>query len=198
MGNLRPSDISRCLLSIASSINRIDRPNKAQITRRIGQLITALDDPGIVVPAENPEGNFACPASEIIAHLNTWLSAKYAIDIAYRSFADRIRGPWRDALVDHWYKHAEEERQHQYDLGMKIVAMGGDPIQTAIQIPSCTPNLEALSRTLMTMELEAIAAGRKTIQLAGENTSLIVMAENFVLIDTQHKDDLLRMSETHR
>jgi bacterioferritin (cytochrome b1) len=198
MGSLRPSQVSQSLLRIAASIERVGKPSRAQIARHIGQLITALNDPGIVVPAENPEGNFACPASEIIAHLNTWLSAKYAIGVAYTNFADRVRGPWRDALVDHWYKHAEEERQHQYDIGMKIVAMGGDPIQTAIQIPSCTPNLEALSRTLINMELEAIAAGRKTIQLAGENTSLVVMAENFVLTDTQHKDDLLRMSETRQ
>lgn len=140
------------------------------------------------------EGTLAAPMGQVIAHLQKYLTAKYAIDIAYRSFADRVRGPWRDSLVDHWHEHSKEERGHAYDLAMKIVGLGSDPIQTTVSIKACTANLAGFMQILSEMELEAIEAGRTLIQLAGNQTSLVVMAENMVLIDTQHLDDLRRMA----
>ncbi len=143
------------------------------------------------VPAK--EGAFGAPEGQVIAHLQQFLSAKYAIDIAYRNFGDRVRGPWRDSLVEHWYKHAEEERKNTYDLTMKVVALGGDPVQTTIQIPPCTANVAALMQVLVTMELDAIEAGRVLCTLAGDNTALRLLGEECVFLDTQHLDDLRRM-----
>ena len=140
------------------------------------------------------EGALGAPEGQVIAHLQLFLTAKYAIDMAYRSFADRVRGPWRDALVDHWHDHSKEERGHSYDLAMKIVGLGGDPIQTVIQIPACTASLAALMQVLMDMELDVIEAGRALCSMAGDNTSLRVMGENMIIIDTQHLDDLRRMA----
>ncbi len=143
------------------------------------------------VPAK--EGAFGAPDGQVIAHLQQFISAKYTIDVAYRNFADRVHGPWRDSLVDHWYKHAEEERKNTYDLTMKVVAMGGDPVQTMIQVPPCTPNVAALMQVLVTMELDAIEAGRVLCTLAGDNTALRLLGEESILLDTQHLDDLRRM-----
>jgi len=140
------------------------------------------------------EGAFGVPPGQVIAHLQKFLNAKYAIDVAYRSFADRVRGPWRDALVDHWHDHAKEERDHAYDLAMKVVGLGSDPIQTAVQVPVCTANLSGFMQVLSNMELEAIAAGRELINISGNNTAMKVMAENIVVVDTQHLDDLRRMA----
>jgi hypothetical protein len=77
---------------------------------------------------------------------------------------------------------------------MKIVALGADPGIGVIQIPPCVANIESFFGTLVRMEKEAIKAGRETIQMAGDRTSLKVMAENFILIDTFHLDDLRRMA----
>ena len=140
------------------------------------------------------EGELAAPEGQLIAHLQKFLSAKYAIDMAYRNFADRIRGPWRDSLVEHWHEHAKEERQSTYDLSMKVVGLGGDPMQTYVQIPACTPNVGAFMQVLMSMELDAIEAGRELSRLAGDNMGLRVLAENTVVLDTHHLDDLRRMS----
>src|SRR5512135_45645 len=139
------------------------------------------------------EGEFAAPEGQLIAHLQSFLSAKYAVEMAYRNFADRVRGPWRDSLVDHWHDHSEDERQSTYDLSMKVVGIGGDPMQTYIQIPACPHNVGAFMQVLMQMELEAIEAGRELAKLAGENMGLRVLAENTVVLDTHHLDDLRRM-----
>lgn len=139
------------------------------------------------------EGRLAVPIGQVIAHLQKYLCAKYAIDAAYRSFADRVKGPWRDALYEHWDEHAAQERKAAYDLAMKIVGLAADPIVTAIQIPPCTANLMGFMKCLESMELDAIENGRVLIQLAGDNTSMRVFAENLILVDTQHQDDLIRM-----
>ena len=144
------------------------------------------------------EGEYAAPEGQLIANIQKFLSAKYALEMAYRSYSDRIKGPWRDAVVEHWQEHAGDERKHTYSLAMKVVGIGGDPIQTYIQIPVCTPNVGAFIQVLMSMELEAIASGRELAKLAGENTGLKVLAENIVELDTHHLDDLIRMSGEHK
>jgi bacterioferritin (cytochrome b1) len=138
------------------------------------------------------EGELSVPEGQVIAHLQKFLSAKYAIDMAYRNFSDRIRGPWRDSLAQHWYEHADDERKSTYELTMKVIGLGADPMQTYVQIPACTPNVGAFVQVLMQMELEAIEAGRELARLAGENMGLRVLAENTVVLDTHHLDDLRR------
>lgn len=187
-----PIRVANDLRILASRIERTAAPSRLLVAEEVGRVLVNVE----MAEEEAPEGPAACPQGELIAHLQKWLGTKYAIDASYRSFADRVRGPWRDALVDHWHEHAKEERQHSYDLAMRIVGLGADPIQTYVQIPQAPASLEAFSRILMNMEMEAIAAGRATISMAGDMTSLKVLAENFILTDTQHLDDLRRMAAT--
>jgi bacterioferritin (cytochrome b1) len=188
------STVKRSLLRVASAIDSAKHPSIAKTIQELGRITLALDGEIEFAPAaSSPEGDLAVPTSQIVAHLNHWLRAKYEIDAAYRSFADRIKGPWRDALVEHWQEHAKEERGHAYDLAMKIVGLGSDPIQTAINVPTCPANLVAFGAVLVDMELKAIDAAHKTIEMSGTMRSLAVMAENMMLTDTQHLDDLRRM-----
>ena len=148
------------------------------------------------VPAA--EGEFAVPVGEIIATLQTLLCAKYAIEMSYRSYADRIKGLWRDALVGHWHEHAKEERDMTYDLAMKIVGLGSDPIQTNIAIPPCTANEFAFCKCLAAQELEGIKTERKIIEMAGSNTGLMVLMESHIDLDSKHLDDLARMTSNFK
>lgn len=141
------------------------------------------------------EGPFAVPDGQIIAGLQQYLSLKYSKDIAYRNFSDRIRGPWRDSIVSHFYEHSKDERDHQYAIAMKIVALGGDPGVSVNQIPQTPPNYQAFFQALADLELEAIRMGNDLVKFAGENTGFRVMIENMVEKDNHHLDDLRRMRE---
>jgi hypothetical protein len=156
---------------------------------RISRLATRIAN----MPTK--EGEFAAPDGQVISHLQKFLSAKYAIDMAYRNFSDRIRGPFRDGLSEHWYEHADDERKNIYALNMKVIGMGADPIQSYVQIPVCTPNVGAFIQVLMQMELDAIEMGRQLAELAGSNIGLRVFAEDTVVLDTHHLDDLRRWAE---
>ncbi len=188
-----PSKAQKVVLRVASAIDSAERPSLRKLSAEIGKVVLALEDEG--PPAEgSPEGHLAVPTGQLIAHLQKWLAAKYTINASYRSYADRVKGPWRDSLVAHWQKHAEEEMAAAYDLAMKIVGLGGDPSVTVINVPQTTPNLGALCAVLMSLELKAIEAARETISMSGERVSLRVLAEELLLQDTQHLDDLVRMT----
>lgn len=160
----------------------------------MGQKLHLLRIASRVATTPAKEGALAAGPGELIAHLNHFLGAKYAVENSYRSFADRVKGPWRDSLVDHWHEHAKDERQSAYDLAMKCVALGGDPMLTTVQVPPCPPNLAGFMQVLMQQELDAIEAGRKLAQMAGDNMGLRVLAENTVVLDSHHLDDLRRMA----
>jgi bacterioferritin (cytochrome b1) len=177
------------LSRIASRVTSASGP----IASEIGRAVLANGEDGQDDTSMNPEGDLSVSDGEVISVLQKWLTAKYAIDMAYRSYADRLHGPWRDSLVDHWHDHAKEERSAAYDIAMKIVGMGADPNVTMVQVPAATPSLELMMTNLMKLELEAIATGREIVRMAGGRQSLRVMAENLLLVDTQHLDDLRRM-----
>jgi len=139
------------------------------------------------------EGQFAVPMEQMISALCDLLSCKYAIEMAYRSFSDRVRGPWRDGLVEHWQEHAKDERQGSYDLAMKIIGLGGDPNICHIGYDPSGPDVTAFCHTLAKMELDMIAKAQKVVDYSGDNTALRVMAENIMELDTHHLDDLRRM-----
>ena len=190
------SEVSTELIRIASSLGE-KAPDRSIVK---ADLSTVLDNLDVDKPRtaqglqdESQEGEFVAPVGQVIAHLSKWLTAKYRIDASYRSYADRVKGPWRDALVEHWYTHAKQERKQAYDIAMKIVALGRDPMQTIIDVPPAPANLGAFCAQLAQLELSAIKNGRITIQLAGENAPLRVLAEQVIYTDAQHLDDLRRM-----
>lgn len=146
------------------------------------------------VAASDQEGALGAADGQVIALLGKILTAKYALENSYRSFADRVKGPWRDALVEHWQEHAGDERKSAYAFAMKTVGLGADPIQTAVIIPACVPDVGAFIQILADQELAIIASCRELVQLAGDNSSLRLLAEETILLDTHHLDDLIRMS----
>ena len=139
------------------------------------------------------EGSYGTADGQMISILQDILNCKYAIDNAYRSFSDRLTGPYREAVVEHWKDHAKDERQGAYDIAMKIVGMGADPMVTTTSVPQCPGNLAAFGQCLVEMELDLIKKARELIDCCGDNTSMRVLAENIVLIDTHHLDDQRRM-----
>lgn len=158
---------------------------------RIAERVSKNRDKVALTPEK--EGAYGTADGQMISILQDILNCKYAIDNAYRSFSDRLTGPYREAVTEHWKDHAKDERQGAYDIAMKIVGMGGDPMVTMVSVPQCPGNIAAFAKCLVDMELDLINKARELIECCGDNTAMRVLAENIVLIDTHHLDDLRRM-----
>jgi bacterioferritin len=183
---VKPSQVSRELVRIADDIDAGDRPSLLLVTDRIRRVLAAV----------GPVGEFAAPIGQVLAQLQELLTLKYTKDVTYRSYVDRVRGPWRDSLYEHWTEHAEEERGHAYDIAMKIVAIGGDPGLASVQVPLSPPHLVGFYMALSDLELRALEAGHALLQMAGKNDPLRLMVEQIMYVDAQHMDDLRRMFES--
>lgn len=179
---MNPSDVSKKLFIIANE--GLEKQSKDRVILSLNEIKNSISPYG---------GTLASPIDQVIFHLNKWLTAKYTIDAAYRSYADRVRGPWRDALVKHWYDHAKEERDQGYDIAMKVVALGGDPVQSIIEVPLTTPSLKTFCAKLLELEMKAIDNGLTAIKMAGDNAPIRLLAEQIIYTDSQHIDDLVRM-----
>ncbi len=147
-----------------------------------------------VLSPDPREGLFNTSKDNVIFCLTNLLSQKYSLHVAFRSNADRIHSSaWRDSLFEHFEDHAEEELDMAYDIAMKIVSLGSDPVVSNIEIPYCAADVSSVFNMLIEMELKAIDTANRLAKMSGNNTSLRVLAENIVLIDTQHIDDIRRM-----
>lgn len=187
--------LSRNLLSLASQIEKAKKPSRFKVSNALNKIILSIDgNDEANPPVVDPNTGFTVPVVQVIAHLTEWQSAKYTIDILYRNFADRITGPWRDAVYEHWYEHAKEERENAYNLSMKIISLGGDPVHSGIEFPSQPKDLNGFFQVLKDLEIKAIGKGKTAIEYSGQNDSLRIFAEEIISIDSHHLDDLIRMS----
>lgn len=142
------------------------------------------------------EGEFGANHELILGCLAEVYRKKYEIYLAYRNFSDRLRGPFREAITQHFAEHSEDERKAAYDVAMKLVGLGCDPQLLEYKIPPCNPDISSIFRCLAQMELDLIGLERHLCDISGDNTAMRVLGENMVLTDTHHLDDLRRMSET--
>lgn len=174
-----PQEISNRLKNLASGLE--ESPDKDALSKELNRILASI------------EMTVVRPAGALIHQLSLWLNAKYVIDATYRSFADRVRGPWRDSLAAHWYEHAEDERKSSYALAMKIIALGADPMMGSIEIPQCPANLQAMCSVLAGLEIKAIENAYATMELASGDETIRILAEDIMLKDSHHLDDLIRL-----
>jgi bacterioferritin (cytochrome b1) len=140
------------------------------------------------------------PVEQMVSTLQTFLVQKYTLDAAYRALADRLHGPWRDALVGHWQEHSGDERKMAYDIAMKIVGLGFDPKIENIPVPACNNKVEDTIACLIALEQETIKTSQFILSNLEEDfnfpiAGLRILIEGHQVLDVHHLDDLTRMSE---
>lgn len=131
--------------------------------------------------------------SEVIPLLMSLHQQRYEMDIALRNHSDRLRGPWRDALVEHWYEHAEEQRSMAYDLAMKLVSMGQDPVLSNLTRYGSDASLTSML-TELKQRLESMIKMGEVILSMNPSSGVRIMVENHIVTDNQHLDDIVRMT----
>ena len=136
----------------------------------------------------NPKNN------DLIKGLNEDLAAEYQAVIMYRTYASLVTGPYRGELRAFFESEIPDELGHAATLADKIVALGGKPVTKAAPVPEAADNRSMLENALQA-EIDTIARYTKRIQQAEEagELSLRVQLENFVVDESNHRDDIRRM-----
>lgn len=128
--------------------------------------------------------------------IGKYFQSRVKAEIACRNNADRLQGPWRDSVVQHWKEHAEEHRSMIYDLSMKMITtLGMDPKVDFVTMAPDNPAFESLLGDLESRSRELLDIGRQILEL-DIGVELRVLIENQILTDSQHLSDAIRMRPT--
>jgi ferritin len=131
--------------------------------------------------------------AEHLACLQSILTKKYALLLAYISYGDQLRAFGRDGVYEHFQEHIKEERDTIYQLNKKITALGGDAVVSVDPVPSVPLNQpRAVFEALLAMEQASVALWSELFRNTEDDVALNAMAQNGALADQQHADDMRR------
>jgi bacterioferritin len=165
----------------------IPQPNDTEtLLRKLSHTTLAFGEPPDLTGTL--EGKFKVTLVEMIDLLNKAINDECSQDLRYRKYAETIRAQYREALADHWYEHAEQERTHAQWAARKVSALGGIP-SFAPEAPPDLTDIGEIIDLLLRKEQEGIQTWRVILDAAGDN-SFKHQIEDILVQETEHADDL--------
>ena len=131
---------------------------------------------------------------KIIDHLKQDLAAEFAAIMQYTTYAAMATGPYRPQLAQFFQQEIADEQIHAQYLANKIVALGGEPLVEADDVPLVNTNQEMLQAVLKA-EQEAISNYGQRIEQAEAfgDKGLVVQLEDMVRDETSHSEETERI-----
>ena len=131
---------------------------------------------------------------KIIDRLNEDLAAEFAAIIQYTTYAAKATGPYRPQLAQFFQAEVADEMGHAQYLADKIVALGGEPITTADEVPEPESNQEML-QAVLEAEKEAIENYSQRAKDAEEfgDKGMVVQLEDMIRDETTHSEETERI-----
>lgn len=132
--------------------------------------------------------------AKLIENLNSDLANEYGAIIQYISYAAKVTGPYRPQLSQFFLAEVPDEQGHAQYLANKIVALGGEPVQTAAEVPHVKTNREMVE-AVMQAERQAIKNYTQRAKEAEEfgDKGLAVQLEDMVRDESGHAEETERI-----
>lgn len=140
------------------------------------------------------------PGKSVSDYLLQYLNTKYELHAMYRSFADRLRGPYRDAIVSHWHEHAADQMKSAYTIAMSLISMKTEPVISFSFAHVTESDFFPMANQLLEVEAKGVeflvCALAQNLASASDRVEygLRVTLEEQLVLDRHHIDDLVRMS----
>ncbi len=131
---------------------------------------------------------------QLIAGLNEDLAGELGAIIQYITYAAKATGPYRPQLAQFFLTEVADEQLHAQFLANKIVALGGEPVTQAREVPPATTNREMLEAVL-TAERQAVAdyTQRARDAEAFGDKGLAVQLEDMIRDESGHSEETERI-----
>lgn len=126
---------------------------------------------------------------KIIKKLNELRAYELRQSNLYRIAAQMVTGPARDATVEEFQKHSEEEAHHA-DLAMsRIMGLGGDIDSNVLEVPVFR-NLDQILRGIEEFEEDGIKYWQELMDMLPEDDSFRHTVEGILETETEHYNDI--------
>lgn len=131
---------------------------------------------------------------EMVRLLNEDLAGELGAIIQYITYAAKTTGPYRPQLSSFFLNEVPDEQGHAQYLANKIVALGGEPLTTAREVPRAKSNREMVE-AVREAEMRAVADYTKRAKQAEElgDKGLVVQLEDIVRDETNHLEETERL-----
>lgn len=130
----------------------------------------------------------------LIEALNGDLASEFAAIVQYTAYAAKVTGPYRPELAAFLAREVPEEQRHAEFLANKIVALGGEPVKKAAEVPSPQDN-RGMIEAVLEAENRAVAGYTERVRQAEEfgDKGLAIQLEDLVRDETGHREEIQKM-----
>jgi bacterioferritin len=112
--------------------------------------------------------------------------------LAYKTYAQTVRGPGREGLAEEFEEHAENEIKHADFLLRRLSVLMGGPVPVPdIPPPPPLDNPEEIIHTMIQMEQEGIESWKALLGLLGDNPTKYEI-EAILTRELEHVDELFQ------
>jgi len=122
--------------------------------------------------------------------LQAALKAEYLQLDLYQAYRDSLTGEARNALLEEFDDHAEDERQHIATLQQWLVAMDQEPTKERDPVPGDALGNREILKLQLDHELAAVAIYREIVKSLKDGSPLKVDLENILAKEQEHARDL--------
>ncbi len=131
---------------------------------------------------------------QLIDNLNQDLASELSAIIQYLTYAAKATGPYRPQLAQFFLAEVTDEQEHAQFLANKIVALGGEPTTTPLEVPQANNNQELLEAVLVAeRKAETNYTERAKQAEAFGDKGLAVQLEDMVRDESGHAEETERI-----
>jgi len=144
------------------------------------------DDTGML------EGQFEAQPPEVLQLLGEMVNNEFKTMLAYKTYAESLRGTERGSIAEEFEEHAEAELEHAEFLMKRMSVLGGAIQLNDIPAPPASTDPVDIIKTMIRMEQEGIAKWKAFHAICGDNPTKYKV-EEFMTTEQHHLDELWQM-----
>lgn len=131
---------------------------------------------------------------ELMECMTQIFQAEMAGIIRYLHYSFMIMGHNRIPIQKWFRDQAQESMDHATVIGEKITSLGGHPPMVSARIDeSNVHSVDQILKESLGFEKETLALYKKLVRLSGDDIALEEMAREFVRLETEHTDEVIKM-----
>lgn len=138
------------------------------------------------------EGQFDATPEEVIKLLGEMVNNEFKTMLAYKTYAESLRGTEREGISEEFEEHAEQEVEHAEFLMKRMSVLGGAIQLEDIPAPPASTDPVDIIKTMIRMEQEGLAKWKVLHSICGENPTKFKV-EEFMTNEQHHLDELWQM-----
>ena len=145
-------------------------------------------------PPEQLQGQTGAPfQDQVLQLMMEMVQNEFKTMLAYKVYAQSVRGPGREGMAEEFEEHAENEVEHADFLMRRLSVLQGGPIQVPdIPPPPPLDDPQQILETMIELEQVGIENWKKLLGLLGDNPTRYVV-EQYLQRELEHLDELFQM-----